>query len=194
MSLAQQQRAQGYGPVAPVPIYQWESEFSALLEIYRERQPKSVLEIGTYHGGTLYHWLQNASPGAVVTSLDSYAVGVDNRHLYPEWAKEGNQLHVLQGDSHKPETVAAVAEYAPFDWIFIDAGHFLSEVRGDWELYRPLAALGGMVVFHDILPPSKEHPEIEVSYLWEEIKAAYKTGEIIGDPHATWGGLGLVYL
>jgi cephalosporin hydroxylase len=67
----------GCGPPSPVPILQREAEFSVLLELYRRLEPLKVLEIGTYHGGTLYHWLQNGSADLIV-SLDSYAVGVDN--------------------------------------------------------------------------------------------------------------------
>ena len=50
----------GYGPPTPVPIFQWEREFEVLLELYRRETPAAVLEIGTYHGGTLFHWLRNA--------------------------------------------------------------------------------------------------------------------------------------
>ena len=65
----------GDGPPAPVAVFQWEAEFVPLLDLYRERAPRAVLEIGTYLGGTFYHWLQNARPGATVVSVDSYTEG-----------------------------------------------------------------------------------------------------------------------
>lgn len=185
---------EGYGPPTPVPIFQWEAEFSVALELYRRVRPESVLEVGTYHGGTLYHWLQNAGPGARLMSVDSYGVGVDNRHLYDEWVPDGVELRVIAGDSHAVETVEQVITSAPFDWVFIDAGHYYNEVLADWRLYRPMVAEGGVVLFHDILPPTLAHPEIEVARLWEEIKAEYPCLEIVADQTAEWGGIGIVLL
>lgn len=184
-----------YGPDAPVPIFQHEYEFATLLDIYRERRPLRVLEVGTYHGGTLYHWLQNARPGAVIVSVDSYMAGVDNRHLYAEWTPAGVTLHVLCGDSRDPDIIMAAAEHGAYDWTFIDAGHYYDEVQADWENYRPLTGPGGLIAFHDILPPSPSHPEIQVDRLWREIqRAGHVTREIVADPDADWGGLGVVYL
>ncbi len=166
----------------PVPLLQRADEFDALLEMYRERVPKRVLEIGTYHGGTLYHWLQNAEPGALVVSVDSYATEVDNRHLYPEWTPEGVRLVVLSGDTHHPFTlVNVVGTSAKYDWVFIDAGHFYEEVKHDWETFGALVAPGGLVAFHDILYP-------DVARLWEEVKAEHETREIISDPIVEWHG------
>ena len=188
------QQLPGYGPPTPVPIFQWEAEYSVALELYRRVHPESVLEVGTYHGGTLYHWLTNARPGTRVVSVDSYAVGVDNRHLYDEWVPDGVELTVLCGDSHAAETVEEVSKHAPFDWCFIDAGHYYDEVLADWNAYRPFVAEYGVVLFHDILPPTLAHPEIEVARLWEEIKAEYPCLEIVADQTAEWGGIGVVLL
>ena len=182
----------GYGPPTPVPVYQWEREFSTVLELYRRLKPTRILEIGTYYGGTLFHWLRNAQPGTTVVTLDSYAVGVDNRHLYNDWVPEGVQLYVYAGNSHHADTVDLIAEYRPFDWVFIDAGHYYQEVLRDWELYGPMCQEGGVVLFHDILPPTRQHPEIQVAPLWEEIKQDHATLEIIADRSAEWGGIGVV--
>jgi predicted O-methyltransferase YrrM len=185
----------GYGPPAPVEIFQWAAEFAQLLDLYRERAPERVLEVGTYHGGTLYHWLTNARPGATVVTLDSYAVGVDNRHLYDGWCPPDVTVIALEGDSNQLATAERVGQYAPFGWVWIDAGHRYDQVKRDWDLYGPMCEPGGIVAFHDILPASRAHPEIEVSRLWQEIWAVgYETSEIIADPNASWGGIGLVHL
>lgn len=187
---------QGYGPPTPVQIFQWQPEFEAALELYRRLRPTRVLEIGTYHGGTLYHWLQEAEPGALVVSVDSYAVGVDNRHMYDDWVPSGVRLEVIEGDSRDPRTRERVIELSPeYDWIFIDAGHYLAEVQNDWQQFGSLAPYGsGVVLFHDILPPNSVHPEIEVAFLWAEIKQHHRTLEIVWDRDATWGGIGVVLL
>ena len=183
-----------YGPPAPVPIFQHDAEFRELLNHYRKWSPQSTLEVGTYHGGTLYHWLQEAPLGAVVVSVDSYAVGVDNRDLYNEWCPLGISVVAICGDTRAPETVAAAEEYAPYDFCFIDAGHYLNEVTNDWEVFSPLVRKGGRVAFHDILPKNEFHPEIEVSQLWDVLKEEYETEEIVEDRGAAWGGIGIVYL
>ncbi len=193
MAVTMIQQEPGCGPPSPVRIYQWEKEFEVLLELYRRQHPVNVLEVGTYHGGTLYHWLQNAWGGTTVVSLDSYAVGVDNRPLYKQWVPVGVELVVLEGNSNTITTASEVAAYSPFDWVMIDAGHFLEEVTRDWQLYRPMVRHGGMLVLHDILT-HPAWPSIEVGQLWEKIKAEYMTFEIVADRNAEWGGLGVVLL
>ena len=182
----------GYGPPTPVQIFQWQSEFDTVLELYRRLAPRKVLEVGTYHGGTLYHWLQNAQPGTHIVSLDSYAVGVDNRHLYDEWIPEGVKLDVYAGDSRDKAIAEHIALHAPYDWAFIDAGHYYEEVLSDWVTYGPLVRSPGVVLFHDILPPTQAHPEIEVARLWEEIRAEHRTLDIVENRDAEWGGIGVV--
>lgn len=189
----EQTRDAAYGPATPVPIFQREWEFETLLKLYKQRKPKRVLEIGTYHGGTLYHWLTAHAP-EVVVQVDSFAMGVDNRHLFCKWTQANTTLHSIVADSTSPDTISLVEPYGPFDWIWIDAGHYEHEVRADWNNYGPLAAPGGVVCFHDILThPS--HPEIEVEKLWREIQyQGHVTQELVANARADWGGIGVVYL
>ncbi len=175
----------GLGPPAPVTILQEEKEFAKLLEIYRERKPKRVLEVGSYAGGTFFHWLQNSAPGTVVVSVDTYE-GQDNSASYPDWCGPGVTFAIVRGDSNAPSTAREVEEFAPFDWIFIDAGHLEENVRADWRLYGPMAAPGGLVVFDDIV----ETPEFEVYRLWRELTASYGTEEI----WAGGSGLGILHI
>ncbi len=183
----------GCGPPAPVPILQWEREFEVLLELYRRLKPQNVLEIGTYHGGTLYHWLQNAQTNIQIVSVDSYAVGVDNRPLYYQWNSNVTDLFVIEGDSNHLSTAEKVAKYAPFDFVFIDAGHYLNEVMRDWGLYHPMVKRGAVLCLHDILT-HPAWPSIEVGRLWNEIKKDHLTFEIVADRDAEWGGIGCVLL
>ena len=182
---------------SPVPLLQNSVEFEEVLRLYRYRKPRKVLEIGTYHGGSLYHWLQNAQPGTTIVTVDSYRVGVDNRHLYPEWTPGDVTLHVIEGDSRHHDTVAAVAEHGPYDFCFIDADHSYEAVLDDWRNYGPL--VNGLVCFHDIVMLGEGVPR-----LWREIKdAGHRTREIVGphqpgprnwglEPDTPWGGIGVV--
>jgi len=183
------------GPEAPVPILQWEWEFRQLLDLYRVRIPLNVLEIGTYHGGTLYHWLQNAAPDAKVVSVDSYVTGIDNRDLYADWTPEDVELVVIDGDAASPETLRKVIDALEgdfYDWIFIDAGHSYEDVSSDWGFYSRLADRGNSVIaLHDIVPG----PGLEVHKFWKKLQArGHVTQEIICDHVADWGGIGVVYL
>ncbi len=184
----------GCGPPAPVPVLQWEKEFRVLLEIYRRSNASSLLEIGTFHGGTLYHWLQNSPDERTkIVTVDSYAVGVDNRDQYDDWNVNGNNLVVVEGDTNSAGTINWVEDHGPYDWLFIDAGHYLHEVTADWNNYRPMVRPGGLACFHDILT-HPAWPSIEVGQLWEKIKQEYDTFEIVADHHAKWGGLGCVLI
>lgn len=177
------------------------AEMEALLDLYRERKPKRVLEIGTSFGGTLYHWLQNAEPGTLVVSVDSHVDGINNQGLYQEWVPPGVKLCVIGGDSRAPETVEMVRGLGPYGWCFIDGDHSYEGVRDDWLHYGPMMEGRGVLCLHDILA---EH--VGVPRLWRAISGRYpRTREIVGphepgspewglEPDTPWGGIGLVYL
>lgn len=183
----------GY-PGTPVPMLQRTVELDGMLNLYKQRKPASTLEVGSYAGGTLYHWLQNAPKGAVVVAVDTHGMGVDNRHLYESWTPGGVSCVAIRGDSHTEATADEIASYGPFEFVFVDADHSYAAVAKDWELALRVAAPGGMVAFHDILGPTDEHPEIEVSRLWGEIKDDFETVEFVADRSAPWGGIGVAFL
>ena len=174
---------------APVPVFQHELEFGPLLHMYRKRKPRSVLEIGVYHGGTLWYWLKEARRDAPVTvvAVDTFQE-VDNRKLFPRWAPANVALWLVEGRSQ--DVVAQVGMFAPFDWVFIDADHHDAAVRADWENYRPMVVKGGLVAFHDVA--ETDDPTVEVLPLWQEIQAGYDTREfVVGD--GRWG-VGVVFI
>jgi predicted O-methyltransferase YrrM len=182
------------GPEAPVPILQWQWEFQAVLDLYEERKPMKVVEVGTYHGGTLYHWLSKATPGATVISIDSYVTGVDNSGMYQDWCPTDVELIAIRGDSRKV-WIDQGHLLRDTDWLFIDAGHTFNEVLDDWQSYSQFVAPNGVVLLHDIVPGGEQHPELEVHQLWRQIQAkGYVTQEVISDHVADWGGIGIVYL
>jgi len=138
-------------------------ELDTLLTLVRAHKPDRVLEIGTWHGGTLWHWLQEAD---VVVSVDDTMFEADD---WRQWAAEASaELHLLQGFSYDQAIVEQARALAPYDLLFIDAEHTEEAVRTDWNLYSPMVAPGGMVVFHDF---QKRWGPYGVDILWNELKS-----------------------
>ena len=160
-------------------------ELDRLLDIFDAYDPAHVLEVGTWHGGTLWHWLQG---GREVVSVDDTMFGAEE---WESWAlTSGSTLHMLQGGSQDREIVEQARALGPYDFVFIDADHTYNGVRSDWDNYRPMVAAGGVVAFHDIV----SRPEYGVHQLWQEIKAEHPTVEIVEGSRPDYCGIGVVYL
>lgn len=180
------------------PTSQNSKEFDKLLKIYRLMMPKRVLEIGTHEGGTLFHWLQNASDGAIVASIDVQRI---NECYYNEWKSDNTEVRFYTGLSQEDEAIAFGLTLYPIDWLFIDGGHSYNEVKSDYETYGALVKPGGVIAFHDIIvdkPYIGDDGRIfptEVKLLWDEIKGDLHTTEIV-EPHDEWGsgpGIGVIF-
>lgn len=172
---------------APPAMLQNHVEFQQLLDLYCQRRPARVLEVGVGQGGTLYHWLQNAPAGSLVVALDDHH---RNRASYLEWnVYATTRLVTITGSSQDPDVILDVARYRPFDFVFIDADHHDQAVRADWRHYQPMTTRTGVVALHDISPC--DDPSIEVDGLWAELKAGYDVEEftVPGGP-----GIGVVFL
>lgn len=146
-----------------VEVFQNLWELEQMLAVVERLQPSRVLEIGSWHGGTLWHWLQVAD---TVVAVDDEMRREDE---WRQWAADaGTELHLLRGFSQEPEIVKQARALAPYDLVFIDGDHRYESVRADWENFSPLVAPGGVIAFHDT-----QHPENTLTYgvgqLWEEV-------------------------
>lgn len=65
------------------------------------------------------------------------------------------------GNTHAPAVIDFAALRAPFDFLFIDAGHSVDDVAEDYCDYAPMVRHGGIIAFHDALP-RKGYEEVEV--------------------------------
>ncbi|MDG4650163.1 class I SAM-dependent methyltransferase [Roseibacterium sp. SDUM158017] len=177
-------------------------ELAALIGEVDAARPRSVLEIGTARGGTLFLLCRFAAPDATIVSVDlPYG---RNGGGYPRWkerdyrgfARDGQALHLLRADSHAQATVADVAALGGergFDFILIDADHSYEGVRRDYLNYRPLLAEGGLLALHDVLPNTGD-PSIDVNRFWIELEndPGVRTETIVTDPDQGMYGIGLV--
>lgn len=175
-------------------------EIRRLIARVQELEPKTVLEIGTARGGTLFLFCQSAAKDAEIVSLD--LPRGKNGGGYPRWkepiyrlfAKSGQKLTLLRSDSHLAESRARVERATAgrkFDLIMIDADHGYEGVKRDFELYSPLVSERGIIVLHDVLPNPFD-PEIDVHRFWEEISAAYQCEEIVDDYRQGCFGIGVI--
>lgn len=172
--------------MTPSGMLQRRWEIDQLATIVRQQQPHRILEIGTYHGGTLRVW-QDCVPHAHIVSIDTCAAA-DPRSHFPD-------VTFLVGDSRDPGIIAAATRHGLYDFVFIDGGHVEHEVQHDWSVYHQLCRSGGLIALHDILPGRGAQQWIEVSQVWQRIQHhGYVTQELIASLDVDWGGIGLVWM
>jgi predicted O-methyltransferase YrrM len=178
------------------------AELRRFAAIVAERQPKTILEIGTCHGGTLLVLCRLSHPSATVISVDLPGGPFGGGYAWfrmpilKAFPANGQRLYLVRDDSHKTKTRDKVAELLgdqKLDLLFIDADHTYEGVRSDFELYSPLVQPGGLIAFHDIAK-NQSGTEYGVFRLWNEIKDRYRYLEIIDNPDQVGSGLGLLYV
>src|SRR4030043_2047687 len=92
------------------------TEFVSLLRLLKRRKLKSVVEIGTAQGGTLYAWCKIAAPDALIISIDlpggPFGGGytLNDIKKFRKYKKKNQKLYFLRKDSHKRETKNKLAE------------------------------------------------------------------------------------
>jgi predicted O-methyltransferase YrrM len=178
--------------------FQVEAEIVEALEEIRKLKPRYIVEVGTAGGGTLLLWSRVADPQATIVSIDlpggDFGGGSSYLRvpLFRKLPRSGQTLHIIRGNSQTQETVNLTKSYLKgnaADFLFIDADHTATGVRTDYQLYSPLVRKGGIIAFHDI---AITNPEYGVRALWQELKAAHCTRDILGTPRPF--GIGLLYV
>jgi len=90
-----------------------------------------------------------------------------------------NDLNSTGASTHDPEALKLATQHAPFDFLFIDAGHDFTDVRDDHAAYGPLVRPGGIVAFHDALQ-RKGFEEVTVWKYIETIPLGWMIGTEVG--------------
>lgn len=175
--------------------WQIRSEFLNLLDIFWEQKPKTILEIGTAEGGTLFCFCKLAPDDGTIISINLGGCPKWKIPIYQAFKKENQKLYLLREDSHKQETLDKlknILQSRKIDFLFIDSDHSYFGVKQDFEMYSPLVKKGGIVAFHDIVQ-GREQEAGEVYVFWKEIKGNYKNKEIIKDKEQKGFGIGIIY-
>ena len=165
-------------------------ELAILLSLLDGELPYSVVEIGTWRGGTAWAWGQIPGVGQIITVDHAPKIGTEPM----VWDHPVN-LCIVEGDSHDETTLGRVTlhlGHRPADVLFIDGDHTYGAVRRDWEIYHGLVRTGGLAVLHDIEGTDEGYP-IGVPRLWTELRETFRCTEIVTYPGVKYG-TGIVWL
>jgi len=180
--------------------WQYREEISQLTAEIEKLKPENALEIGTANGGTLFLLCRLAHEKARIMSIDlpdgKFGGGYPEwkTTLYKKFALPEQELDLVRGDSHLPDTFEMVKSKfgdAELDYLFIDGDHSYKGVKQDYEMYSPLVRKGGIIAFHDIV----EHKGsgCKVYEFWNEIKAGKESKEFVNDYKQGQYGIGILY-
>ncbi len=132
----------------------------------RDEQPRTVVEIGRFRGGSTFLIASALRTGGVVHSYDlETRQGHDGQELDAQLTAalaryglaERVRLHLADSRSAEPPA-------EPIDLLFVDGDHREEGVRTDFERWAPLLAPGGHLLFHDavaapdLVPPCEDGP------------------------------------
>jgi predicted O-methyltransferase YrrM len=186
-----------YSLIKPIQV---RSEILRLVTIVCNKQPKTILEIGTATGGTLFLFARNAPADCQIISIDlpdgPFGGGYPEwkAHIYKAFALPNQTIQLLRRDSHQQLTLRMIEKSVRhgIDFLFIDGDHTYEGVKKDFEMYSPLVNPGGVIAFHDIVVHPSE-TGCEVNRFWNEIKQQYQHEEFIDNPHQIGYGIGVLY-
>jgi len=169
------------------------SEINGLADEVAKLEPKVIVEIGTYEGGTSLIWAQLASEKVVTCDINPPGPRGELIKAFPP-PGSACEVSILTGDSHSTEFAARVEKElggAEVDFLFIDGDHLEAGVEADYLNYRHLVRMGGLIGFHDIAD-KQDQPGNEVQHFWKRLKQEADTQEIIEDRNQTGFGIGIV--
>jgi predicted O-methyltransferase YrrM len=153
-------RTFGWGNGHKIKPGQTSEEVLALLRLLETDPPRTILEIGTYNGGTLFLWTRVAEPDALIIAVDLFGARL-GRHspqgiVFRSFGRADQRIELLfRSDSHDERTLERVTRMLggrPLDFLFVDGDHSYEGVKRDVEMYSPLVRPGGLVALHDIKP------------------------------------------
>jgi predicted O-methyltransferase YrrM len=187
-----------YGQLRTRP-FQIRQEMLRFLARLAEDPPRSIIELGTFRGGTLFLFARVALPDATIVTVDMpagpFGGGYPRTYalLFKSFGRDKQRIRLIRGDSHSTDTLKAVRETVgtTVDVLFIDADHTYEGVRSDFEKYSPLVRSGGLIAFHDIVdgPPEAVGG---VPRFWKELRERIPGEEIVADWSQGGFGIGLI--
>lgn len=183
--------------------WQYREELVQLAREIEARRPRTVVEIGTASGGTLFLACCLAAEDALLVSLDlpdgEYGGGFPQWKvpLYSSFRRSRQRVEIIRGNSHEPAVRGRLKEILgdrKIDYLFLDGDHTYEGVKQDFEDYSRLLSDDALVAFHDIVGDKSVPPNHFVSVFWNEIKKDHPYKEFVRDRNQSKLGLGALYV
>jgi hypothetical protein len=157
------------------------------------------------NGGTLFMLTCTLPVDAEIFSIDwpdaPEQFGRPSRRrkrFYESFARGLQRVLVLHGDSHAPETRAALVTTLRgklLDFLLIDGDHSYEGVLADFRIYSSFVRHDGLIALHDIAGDETVTRErlgysFGVSRLWSEVRERYEHWEFVDEENLKqrWGG------
>jgi predicted O-methyltransferase YrrM len=183
-------------PPYNMTFFQTKQEITELFLIVHHKKPRTICEIGTDMGGTLYLWTKALHNHGKLISIDLprlYRKSL-NRFFRP-FTLPSQEMHFIRENSHSQKSILQLMKILSgqtIDFLFIDGDHSYDGVKSDFIDYLPFVQpQGGIIALHDISIIDKPNNISGVSTFWNEIKHQFKYEEIV-QPDGC--GIGLVFL
>lgn len=191
----------GRGFYDKIRLAQDNNELKNLSESVMKQNPKVIVEIGTWNGGTFFVWCRIFPDADNIISIDlpdgQYGGGYDIKRIkfFREFVSDRSNtvLDFIRGDSKSSESINSLKKILgekKIDFLYLDGDHTYEGIKKDFEIYKDMMSDDGLIGFHDINTFKDGH---EVYKYWSEIKSNYKYEEYI-KPGSSIMGNGLLYL
>jgi cephalosporin hydroxylase len=132
-------------------VQQRVEEFSVVAGVLLALQPRHILEIGVYGGGSFALWCSLASGTKI--GIDSGNIDGPIHHRMPDFQARFGDVRLIKANSQDAATLEQVKTALagePLDFLFIDGDHTLQGVQKDYSMYGALVRPGGWIGLHDI--------------------------------------------
>jgi predicted O-methyltransferase YrrM len=142
-------------------------ELSEFLDFLSNYKLKTVVEIGTAKGGTLWAFSQIAQPDARLIAIDK---NPEISMPMESYKRNGQIAIVLKEDSHSDDAIQQLSHSingSQIDLLYIDGDHSYEGVKEDFKKYSHLVAAGGLIAFHDVFS-KMEAPGVR--RFWAELR------------------------
>jgi len=173
-------------------------ELRMFLEHVRALAPRTILEIGSSCGGSLFAIAQVAAPDATLVSIDlpermdTPAIIAAIPELFASLVQPTQTLHAIRDRSTlhavRSELVAKLGG-RPLDLLVVDGDHSYGGVSSDLAMYAPLVRRGGLIALHDaVVVPDNSGRGYEAGLVWQELQERQPhSTELIVAPDAVPG-------
>lgn len=132
--------------------------YTRVLDAVKEKQPKAILEVGTWNGGRAFEMLRLA-PGAKYYGFDLFedATPATDReemnvkaHFYREVVQKRLEAAGFSVELHKGNTRDTLSTFdKKVDFVWLDGGHSVETIESDWENVRRCLLPDAVVLFDD---------------------------------------------